>query len=138
MKKIRRLAGIAVVVAVAILGQRAQACGLGFQLYLPFFTIGFGFGLPVACAYSCAQPAYYYSPGVPAASASPASEPVPSEPPVVTAPALWTPQTPGAGHWVPDPEPYRYFPANFRTRVQTVAHMHMVAGVPVYSMETPR
>src|SRR5208337_1611455 len=101
MKTMRRFVMVGAVLAGTLLGTRAEACGLGFQLYLPFFSIGFGLGVPWTCAgspcYSCAS------------CLPPPPAPVNDAPVEMPPPARWIPSTPGAGHWLPEPNPYHYF-----------------------------
>jgi hypothetical protein len=140
MRAIRRVFVLSIIIGAATLGRQAQACGLGFQLYLPFFSFGFGLGVP---AYTCAytQPVCAYSYGAPEAydppqSMAPAMQPAFEAPPVV-----WTPSTPGVGHWVPDPQPYRYVPAMSakpRRQAPIVMETKTLGDVPVYVIEPGR
>jgi hypothetical protein len=139
MKLIRRLLLVGAVVGVTIFGQRAEGCGLGFQLYLPFFSFGFGLGVPTAYTYPCVQPACYYPCGAPVASDSAPQMPPPMQPVFETLPARWTPGTPGPGHWVPDPQPYRYLPAapaKPKPQAQTVTLTKTLGDVPLYVVQT--
>jgi hypothetical protein len=139
MKLIRRLLVAGAVIGVAVQVQRAEACGLGFQLYLPFFSFGFGLGVPTAYAYPCAQPACYYSYGAPVAYDPPPQMPPDVQPAFEAPPAVWTPSTPGPGHWVPDPQPYRYIPVvtvRPKLAAQTVTLTKTLGDVPLYIVQT--
>jgi len=140
-----------------VLGSNAMAhghwCGWGFW---PRLSIGFGlgavFGISLRCGpdywsdsrcpvYTCpySQPACDY--------ATPVYDPPPPAPAAFTpdkapSPADWVPSTPGAGHWVPDPAPYRYTPPAAVRRTagarpvprQTVTVTRSREGIPIYSI----
>jgi hypothetical protein len=138
MKAIRRIIVLGIMIGAATLGRQAQACGIGFQLYLPFFSFGFGLGVPSAftCAYT--QPACAYSYGAPVAYDPPQSMAPVMQPAFEAPPMTWTPSTPGVGHWVPDPQPYRYVPAMAakpRPQARTVMVTKTFGDVPVYVVQ---
>ena len=165
MKTIRHILSIALILCANGAGFEARACGVSLSLCVPFVSLGIGFGLGGHCggpaigfgigascagpAYGCAygypgcaypQPAYASDPPANYALAATAS-PAPAAPPVAETPA-WVPSTPGAGHWVPDPEPYSYTPGPTVKRTsavsagtpQTVTVSRSAGGVPVYSV----
>lgn len=118
MKTKRFVLGVAVALFTSTAAFQAQACGVSFGFSLPFLSFGIGLGIGAPCAwpayrcgypypaYAYAHPAYAYNQPIndipPVAAASPA--------PAVAETPPWVPSTPGAGHWVPDPEPYAYAP----------------------------
>ncbi len=93
----------------------------------PAFALGMGLGALFTVplwAHSDPAPTYYISTPAPVTYtyAAPAPAPAPQAPRVATPPpapppaepaptAQWTPSSPGAGRWVPDPTPYAYVPA---------------------------
>jgi hypothetical protein len=138
-----------------VLGGKAMAYGCccfwpGFGIGVGLggfcgFSLGLGLGgLGCGCycgpgypAYGCAysQPAYGYGYGAPAYG-YPANYIAPPAP----APSYdWVPSTPGAGHWVPEPAPYRYTPACALPRLrQAVTVTRSPDGIPVYSISYVR
>jgi hypothetical protein len=108
--------------------------------FWPLIPLAFGIGAALSCAansQSYTYPTYGYN--LPVVSNPPAetsyAAPAPQNP-------LWIPSTPGAGHWVPEPTPYRYIPAERTNMVskaraigattQTITITHSAGNVPVY------
>jgi hypothetical protein len=115
---------------------RVQAHGCGGCDWWPFAAFGLGLGIGSAVTYATTPryPAYSYTyvyppPSVPAYAPPSAPQAAPTSvyarhpvslPAIAHAPqhaiyapqvaACWVPSTPGAGRWVPDPNPYRYAP----------------------------
>ncbi len=152
MKTIRLILGTALILCTSTVRAPAHGCGFGFYVGIPFL-VGIGFGIGAGCAYpayGCAyhypaypyypHPAYAYNP--PANYAPPlAATPEPSPAaPVVTQSPVWVPSTPGAGHWVPDPQPYQYAPpvaakpppSATSDPAQTVTVTKSPEGIPLY------
>jgi hypothetical protein len=150
MKPNRFVLCVALVLSAATSSFQARACGFGFHVGLPCVSLGVGLGLGLGCsypvyecgygwpAYAYAQPTYAY----PAADyPSPAA--IAPAAPVVSQPAAWVPGTPGVGHWVPDPTPYRYTPALGAKQTsaasappaETVAVTSSLGGMPVYRVQ---
>jgi len=120
--------GIALCAGTA--GFHARAGGVGVHICLPFFSFGIGLGLGFPCAaqvygcaapvYTCASPVYAcarpmcgnYACSAPAYY-DPPEQAVASIDPIVRPAPMWVPSTPGAGHWVPDPQPYNCTPHGF-------------------------
>jgi hypothetical protein len=152
MKRLRLALSMALMFGASVVN--APACGWGLHVGLslpPLFSFGIGFGLGNGCgAYSCGYPYYRYPAyayaapvyaysynSIPAQAPASAAAPLPAPP----APEVsWTPSTPGAGKWVPDPEPYRYTPAETVVKqespappVQTYKVFRTIEGVRVYS-----
>ena len=132
MKKTRLIFGMALALGMAAMSFPARA-GWDFRVGFPVIPFGVGFGAGFAWAYpyySYGYPApaysYYYAPPAnyfPEANYLPPAGYVPSaavvaDAPMVSGASSWVPCMPGAGHWVPDPQPYRYTSA---APVQTVA-----------------
>jgi hypothetical protein len=151
MKTNRFVLCVALTLSATTASFQARACGFGFHVGLPCISLGVGLGLGLGCsypvyecgygwpAYTYAQPTYTYGPAAdypsPAATAPAA--------PVVSQPSAWAPTTPGVGHWVPDPAPYRYTPAPAARRTsaaappaaETVTVTSSLGGVPVYRVQ---
>jgi hypothetical protein len=141
MKAIRRVIVLGIIIGAASLGRQAQACGIGFQLYLPFFSFGLGLGVPSAFTYAYAQPACAYAYGAPVAYDPPQPMAPAMQPAFEAPPVMWTPSTPGVGHWVSDPQPYRYVAstaAKPRRQAPIVMETKTLGDVPVYVIEAGR
>ena len=115
MKSFRLLLGVALTLVMGTISSQAHGCGYCFPWPLLTFGLGVGLGAAVSSPHyvyptSTYVPAAYVPPPVsyaPPATASPAPVAQTAPPPA----PLWVPSTPGAGHWVQDPAPYRYEPA---------------------------
>ena len=149
MKRIGLVLSIGLSLCAGSLNVQAHGCG-----FWPFWGFGLGLGVGAALswpAYSCAYaypaytygyppyayapPAYAYDPPVAQAPVRTPPPPAPQPPP----PPVWNPSTPGAGHWVPDPTPYRYVPSSAAGAAatsppETVTVTRSVGGVPVYTV----
>ena len=160
MKRIVLLAGTGLALCAGTMTAGANGC-----CFWPFWAFGLGIGLGAAVtsaastpryvypvySYPYAPPAYYYPPHVAYTHPAPAT---PSQAPVAQtaaapAPALdhqaqsWVPSSPGAGRWVPDPQPYRYVqsiesqPVKALNQVypMTVSIVSSPGGVPVHVIQ---
>jgi hypothetical protein len=128
MKRTSLILGIALTLSSGTANVRAGGCGgcggCGLWAFLP---LAIGAGLAIGSAASAhPAPTYVYVPppypygypyGYPQSHA-PASQQPAQSPSGSTAPApsslelasRWVPNSPGPGHWVPDPNPYVYEP----------------------------
>ncbi len=126
--------------------------GGGCNNFWPGLAIGLGVGALTTALVSSSQhsdtvyyavptPVYTYNPT--AVSTTAAAPPPPQ--PVVAKSVVWVPSTPGAGQWVPDPEPYAYFAAapspkpktvviSTTVVAATVSRTSSAGGVPVYAL----
>lgn len=142
MKRIGFVLSIVLSLCAGAVNVQAHGCG-----FWPFWGFGLGLGLGAAWSYPAwgytySYPAWTYAPPVyaydPPAANVPAAAPVqPPQPPV------WKPSTSGAGHWVPDPTPYRYTPATSSRAAMAspaaasppaVTVAKSAGGVPVYTL----
>lgn len=134
--------------------------GCGGWSFVPGLALGLGFGT-LWSSYACRDyPSYSYSYYYPSPSyvysqpsTTPPSTTAPgssaqveaSQPAQSPEPQPWVPSTPGAGSWVPDPQPYSYSPtqntppkpANSRVPSQATAITTSAGGVPVFSNTKP-
>jgi hypothetical protein len=157
MKRMRLLLGVMLTLSVGTISSFAHGCGFGIGFGISCLGIGIGFGTGWHCpsygcyygygypacgysgyAYTYAPPAYAYSPPAsytaPEVAAAPAAPVAPIDPPT----PAWVPQTAGAGHWVPEPQPYCHTPtapakqADAAIAGQTVITIQSPGGVRVY------
>jgi hypothetical protein len=147
MKTVRLVCCVALALGAGAASFEARACGVGFHIGIGVPCLSFGVGVGLGCGfYGCSAwdcgyygyryPAYGWNPA-PAYVADPPPAPAPAPP----APS-WVPRAPGAGHWVPEPQPYRYTPETVAAKkpaappaAQTVTVTRMPGGVPVYHVE---
>jgi len=151
MKTNRFVLCVVLTLSAATASFKARACGFGFHVGLPCVSLGVGFGLGLGCSYPVYEcgygwPAYTYTYAEPAYAFSPTADPAPAASASVapvSQPSGWVPATPGVGHWVPDPTPYRYTPGPEAKQtsvatppvVETVAMTSSLGGVPVYRVQ---
>jgi len=146
--------GVALTLLVSPVSVKAHGGCYGFW---PFWPLAFGTGIALGTAAyydSHCYPRYVYaSPpcsyyGYSVASpiyAPPAQAPVVNSMPALPAPppvSDWVPSSPGAGHWVPEPHPYRYVPGKPERRpaaagtppLPTISVTSSLGNVPVYTI----
>jgi hypothetical protein len=154
IKAIRLLLGIVVTLCAGTINSQAHGCGFGISFGFSCLGIGIGFGTGwhcpsygcyyeypgysyPSCAYDYAPPAYGCASSANCASqvaAQPAAPVASIDPPT----PAWVPSSAGAGHWVPEPQPYCYTPAAPASKADTVIASRTVAtiqsagGVRVY------
>ena len=153
MKKLGILLAISLTLSTGSFRVHAHGCG-GCDWW-PFAAFGLGLGIGSAVTYAATTPRYpaysytyvYPQPSAPAYAPPSAPQAAPTSvyarrpvsppatahapQPAIYAPQVatcWVPSTPGAGRWVPDPNPYRYAPViapsglpSERTAVATAA-----------------
>jgi len=153
MKRTALILGIALTLSGSTANVRAGGC-CGFW---PFWPVAFGTIAIASIAAAHSSPTYVYVPqAYPYGYAypqpqHPASPPSSQTPPASSAPAMstfeqassWVPNSPGAGHWVPDPTPYSYNPGA-QTKViagttqpaaaQLVTPNRSAGDIPVYTV----
>src|SRR3974390_1885476 len=131
MKRLNLVLATALTLSFGSLNTFAHGyCGHGGGCgWWPFWSFGIGLGVGTAIGYSAAPrypvyaypyaypvQAYTYAPAT-AVHTAPASssyaQPTgnPHGTPRAPQMAVWVPHTPGAGKWVPDPNPYSYTPS---------------------------
>lgn len=113
MKTLPVILSTALFLGAGPLPTKASGCyynGCNSEAIWPFVTFGVGLGLGVLFShasepYPSFSTEYVYAPPV---AAPPQS--IPAETPPPPPKPEWIPISPGPGHWVPDPQPYRYEP----------------------------
>ncbi|HVV73843.1 MAG TPA: hypothetical protein VHI52_20435 [Verrucomicrobiae bacterium] len=156
MKRTALVLGIGLSLLAKPVDVKAHGGCFGFW---PLWPLAFGAGVALSSAayydsysyprYVYAPPAYpYYTYNYPATSsvAVPPPQALPSSPQLNPPPApAWVPSYPGAGHWIPDPQPYSYTPQPARHQA-SAAQSHSgekvtitrgAGGIPVYTVGQP-
>ena len=151
MKRTALILGIALTLSGSTANVRAHGGCYGFW---PFWPLVVGTGIAIASiasaqhsspTYVYVPPAYPYGYAYPAHSSN--LQPSQTRPAAVAnatstfeQASRWVPNSPGAGHWVPDPTPYNYGPGTpaLATGVQPTGQLVTInrsAGdVPVYTL----
>ena len=143
MKTIRLLVVTALALCAGTISSQAHGCGFGFRFGFSCLPLGIGFGLGTgwSCqSYGCyAYPSYSYAYAPAANYVSPLAEaPAVAVAPIDPPAPAWVPSTAGAGHWVPEAQPYCYTPvapakkADAVLAGQTVTTVQSPGGVRVY------
>ena len=154
MKRIGLVTSMALALCAGTVNASANGC-----CFWPFWAFGLGIGLGAAVTSAAtaprySYPVYTYPYSVPAysyheqppvyahhAPARPAqTAPAPTATPAEPERLAWVPSSPGAGRWVPDPQPYRYVQSNESPPVKglstvgamTVSMVSSPGGVPVH------
>ena len=155
MKRIVLVATTGLALCAGTMTAGANGC-----CFWPFWAFGLGIGLGAAVTAASTPkyvyPVYSYPYAPPAYSYYYPPHPVYTHPasiaPAATAPELdyqahsWVPSTPGAGRWVPDPQPYRYVQSNesqpvkplsqvYPMTVSTFSTVSSPGGVPVHVIQ---